>query len=260
MTNQLVTVDEQGGAVAPTGGPVALFGSADPVQIVAHARTVANALADVVAQQNLFTEIRGRRHVRVEGWTLLGSMLGVFPLCAWSRPIDRGWEARVEARTLAGALVGAAEAQCTRDEDRWADQPDYALRSMAQTRATSKAMRLPLGFVISLAGYDATPAEEMDGIGGDGGGSAAPRAERANGGNGRIPHAPAHMAQAAEGRPVLPATEPQIRAIYASGRNDRGLDDAEIEARCQERFGVPVSGLSRRQASEFIDALKSGSG
>ena len=46
-------------------------------------------------------------------------------------------------------------------EKTWAGRDDYALRSMAQTRATSKAMRQPLGFIITLAGFDATPAEEM---------------------------------------------------------------------------------------------------
>jgi hypothetical protein len=32
---------------------------------------------------------------------------------------------------------------------------------MAQTRATAKALRLPLGFIVSSAGNEATPAEEM---------------------------------------------------------------------------------------------------
>jgi hypothetical protein len=32
---------------------------------------------------------------------------------------------------------------------------------MSQTRATSKVLRQPLGFVMHLAGFDATPAEEM---------------------------------------------------------------------------------------------------
>jgi hypothetical protein len=32
---------------------------------------------------------------------------------------------------------------------------------MAQTRATSKALRQPLGFVMQLAGFNPTPAEEM---------------------------------------------------------------------------------------------------
>ena len=74
---------------------------------------------------------------------------------------EKGWEARVEARTLDGRTIGAAEACCTRDESRWKTQPDYAIRSMAQTRATSKALRGPLGFIVTLAGFQATPAEEM---------------------------------------------------------------------------------------------------
>jgi hypothetical protein len=41
-----------------------------------------------------------------------------------------------------------------------ADAP-YAIRSMAQTRAISRALRAPLGQIIVLAGYEATPAEEM---------------------------------------------------------------------------------------------------
>jgi hypothetical protein len=75
--------------------------------------------------------------------------------------MDDGWEARVEARTRAGEIVGAAEAECLRSENTWANRDDYALRSMAQTRATSKALRQPLGFVMQLAGFNPTPAEEM---------------------------------------------------------------------------------------------------
>ncbi len=60
-----------------------------------------------------------------------------------------------------GRVVGSAEAMCSRSETTWANRDDYALRSMAQTRATSKAMRQPLGFVMALAGFDPTPAEEM---------------------------------------------------------------------------------------------------
>ena len=61
-----------------------------------------------------------------------------------------------------------------------------------------------------------------------------------------------------ETRPALPATEPQIKAIYAIGRGAQSMDEPEVEARCQELFGVRPSELSRRQASEFIDALKAG--
>jgi len=141
-----------------------LFGTTDPAAVVQAAAAAAKPLADVVRAQKLSVKIGPSEHVRVEGWTLLGSMLGVFPICVWSRKVegdDGGWEARVEARTRAGDLVGAAEAECLRSEKTWKNRDDYALRSMAQTRATSKALRQPLGFVMTLAGFNATPAEEM---------------------------------------------------------------------------------------------------
>jgi len=161
-------------ALVPRDQPTAttLFGSTDPDEVVGRATKHAKALAKVIESRELFTKISGRNHVRVEGWTLLGSMIGVYAVPVWTHPVpedwrDRGldrpdgWQARVEARTLAGQLVGAATASCMRTERNWAERDEYALESMAQTRATGKALRLPLGFVIVLAGYDATPAEEM---------------------------------------------------------------------------------------------------
>ncbi len=144
------------GAAPPT-----LFGTSDPVQVVEVATKQANALASVIKAKHLYVDIRNREHVKVEGWTLLGSMAGVFPVCLWTRAIENGFLAHVEARTLNGQVVGAAEAICTREETRWAEADDYAICSMAQTRATSKALRLPLGFIMALAGYETTPAEEM---------------------------------------------------------------------------------------------------
>jgi hypothetical protein len=147
---------------------VTLFGTDNPAEVVSRAAVVATALADLVRKQNLIVRIGQSDHVRVEGWTLLGSMLGVFPVVEWTRPVileevQVGWEARVEARTRSGEVVGAAEAECLRTERTWKGRDDYALRSMAQTRAVSKALRLPLGFVMQLAGFNPTPAEEMVG-------------------------------------------------------------------------------------------------
>jgi len=154
---------------------VNLFGASEPALVIERAAAVANVLSRVLEEKNLLKEIQGRKHVLVEGWTMLGSMLGVFPVCVWTRKLQdpEGWEARVEARTRSGEVVGAAEAQCTRAEAMWGYEPksrhgkplqprdDFALRSMAQTRATAKALRLPLGFVVTLAGYAETPADEM---------------------------------------------------------------------------------------------------
>jgi len=141
----------------------ALWGASTPYDVVARATEVARVLSAVIDRQGLYVSIQSRKYVRVEGWTLLGTLVGVFPSTIWCRRLSDpdGWEARVEVRTLSGALVGASEAQCTRDEPVWRDRPSFALRSMAQTRATSKALRIPLGFVAALAGYDPTPAEEI---------------------------------------------------------------------------------------------------
>ena len=149
------------GEIVPASAPITLFGTDDPVAVVERASTIATALADVIRRKSLYKRIGQSDHVFVEGWTLLGSMLGVFAEVEWSRPIENGWESRAVSRTLAGRTVGAAESMCSRSESKWKSSDDYAIRSMAQTRAVSKALRLPLGFIMELAGYSATPAEEM---------------------------------------------------------------------------------------------------
>ena len=109
-----------------------LFGTDDPVAFIERATSAAQALAKVVTDQELYKQIGKNKHVFVQGWTLLGSMLGVFPVCVWTRKLEDGWEARVEARTRSGEIVGAAEAECLRSESKWKNSDDYAIRSMAQ--------------------------------------------------------------------------------------------------------------------------------
>jgi hypothetical protein len=138
-----------------------LFGSADPVEIVDKAVRVANALKAVVVSKNLISNIQGKPYPQVEAWLCLASMLRLTTVCEWSRQVPDGWEARVFVRDGANNVIGAAEAQCLKTERTKKSWEDYAIRSMAQTRATSKALRSVLGFIMVLAGYQATPAEEM---------------------------------------------------------------------------------------------------
>jgi len=151
-----------------------LFGAPDPEQVIERASAHATALAKVIEQRDLFKQIGPKRYVFVEGWTLLGSMVGVFPVEVSTTPEPVNWRALglerpegfiavVEARTRDGGVVGRANSRCMRSEKRWADADEYAIASMAQTRATSKALRMPLGFIVVLAGFTATPAEELDG-------------------------------------------------------------------------------------------------
>jgi hypothetical protein len=141
--------------------PATLFHTDDPVEVVEKAQRFAEALMRIVNEKNLKKRIGNKDHIYVEAWTLLGSMVGVFAVIEWTREIDGGYEARAVAKTLSGQEVGAAEAICLRSESKWADRDAYALKSMAQTRAVSKCLRAPLGFIVTLAGMSATPAEEI---------------------------------------------------------------------------------------------------
>jgi hypothetical protein len=151
-----VPVDE------PAGMP-SLFGTSDPHVALARMSELADALLDVVKAKGLSTRIHGRDHLAVEAWQTLGGLVGVFAAITWTKPNETGdgYVARAEARTLRGELVGAAEAECSRVEKTWSDRYPYTLRSMAQTRAISRALRAPLAQVAVLAGYEATAAEEM---------------------------------------------------------------------------------------------------
>lgn len=128
------------------------------------AREVATCIRDVIRQQGLAVKIQGREYVKCEGWTALGALMGLIPREVSVTRTDnpRGYEAVVEiVRVADGKVLSRASAICTRDESTWRDRPEYAIRSMAVTRATAKAFRLIYSWIMSLAGYQPTPAEEM---------------------------------------------------------------------------------------------------
>ncbi len=142
-----------------------VFGVDRGSDVIDAAVAMAKPLAAVIDDRKLFTQIRGKKHVRVEGWTLLGAMVGVHAATDYVKPfmvgdVPYGYEAKVEVRR-GDTLVASAIAICTRSEKTWKERDDYALLSMAQTRATSKALKQALSFVMELAGFDSTPAEEM---------------------------------------------------------------------------------------------------
>ena len=129
--------------------------------LVQGAREMAGALADVIERQKLATVIQGRKHVNVEGWTTLAVMLGVVAREVQTTEQDGIYTAVVELiRMNDGACISRASAECG-DESPWNKRARYARRSMAQTRATGKACRLAFSWIMALAGYEPTPAEEM---------------------------------------------------------------------------------------------------
>lgn len=166
---------ENATAIVPVTTAMVALGTlqaATPGALVEQAAAMATALARVIDEQKLFTVIQGKRHVRVEGWTTLGTMLGVLPR---EVSVTEEWgvyTATVElVRMSDGAILSRASAECgDADEvDRegkpiWASRPRYARRSMALTRATGKACRLAFSWIMALAGYQSCPAEEMDDV------------------------------------------------------------------------------------------------
>lgn len=115
----------------------------------------------------------------------------------------KGFEAGADVIDSDGRVLSHADAMCLNDEENWSTRPKYEykdvldeggkkiwvegkgdkkgyyksekikiadvpvpffqLRSMAQTRACAKALRNVLAWVVVLAGYAPTPAEEMTG-------------------------------------------------------------------------------------------------
>ena len=170
MSQELVV--QQDPAIMPVSPAAVSLGTlqaASASALVQGAREMAGALADVIERQRLSVGIQGRKYVKVEGWTTLGVMLGVVPREVSTVEQDGIYTATVElVRMNDGACIGRASAECgSPDElDRhgkpvWSSRPRYARRSMAQTRATGKACRLAFSWIMALAGYEPTPAEEM---------------------------------------------------------------------------------------------------
>lgn len=151
-------------AVIPvTAAPVSLgtLQAISPAALVSGAAEMAKELATVIQSQKLFTVIQGKRFVNVEGWTTLATMLGVTAREIETTEHEGVYVAVVElVRMSDGACISRASAECG-EESPWSKRAKYARRSMAQTRATSKACRLAFSWIMSLAGYEVTPAEEM---------------------------------------------------------------------------------------------------
>lgn len=75
------------------------------------------------------------------------------------------YECECEVKRLSdGMVVSYGLGKCSNIEEKKSTLEDYAINSTAQTRSIGKAYRNLLGFVMESAGYQPTPAEEMEGV------------------------------------------------------------------------------------------------
>lgn len=129
----------------------------------------ATQLKSMIVQNKLFTNIKGKNYVNVEGWQIAGAFTGTFPVVEKveelpAKPGEFKYRAEVSLRDNEGKMVGYGVAICSNREAGKKNFDEYAVASMAQTRAVGKAYRMKIGWLLKVAGYETTPAEEMDAV------------------------------------------------------------------------------------------------
>ena len=128
---------------------------------------LAKDLAKFIKDNKLSTTVQGKEFVNVEGWQYAGSRLGIVPIVEHvinvGSPEELKYQAKVTLYDMRhGTTVGAGFAVCSNKESGKKFYQEFAIMSMAQTRAVGKAYRNILAWIIRAAGYEPTPAEEMD--------------------------------------------------------------------------------------------------
>ena len=134
---------------------------------------LSNQLAKLIKEKGLSSNIQGKQFVNVEGWQFAGASLGLMPIITETTDLTRrGTEpgqveikymAKCEVRNInTGQLVATGVAICSNYEHSKKRFDEYSILSMAQTRAIGKAYRNLLAWLMKAAGFEATPAEEMD--------------------------------------------------------------------------------------------------
>jgi hypothetical protein len=152
--------------VSESGALVKMDAMPRPADVILRGSEQAKPLADLIKSQKLSVKISGREYVKAEGWQALAAMNGVLPREEDVVRLDDGTYIAtvVLVRISDGTVLTRASAECGADEPMWMQRPNYARRSMAVTRAMGKACRIAFSWVVSLAGYEPTPFEEVDGL------------------------------------------------------------------------------------------------
>jgi hypothetical protein len=128
---------------------------------------LSNELSKLIKEKGLSSNIQGKQFVNVEGWQFAGASLGLMPIITDTKDLSNEttikYMATCEVRNInTGLVVATGIALCSNGEKTKRYFDEYAILSMAQTRAIGKAYRNLLAWLMKAAGFEATPAEEMD--------------------------------------------------------------------------------------------------
>jgi hypothetical protein len=139
---------------------------------MAKAKKVANELMKFVKDNKLSGNIAGKEYLYVEAWQFVGeTQMGLTQVILSCEPVpteksEIKYKAVAEIFNQQGTVISRGFAFASSLEKgrngstKWKDE--YAVASMAQTRAIGKAYRNILAWIVKMAGYEATPYEEID--------------------------------------------------------------------------------------------------
>lgn len=133
---------------------------------------LANQIRQHVSARRLTANIGGKDYPMVEAWQYAGALVGLFPRVVSCDDISKNGEYKYRAEveiidSRNGEVISRAFAFCSNKEKKKQYFDEYAIASMAQTRAVGKAFRVLLAWILQASGYEATPAEEMDTVAND---------------------------------------------------------------------------------------------
>jgi hypothetical protein len=145
-----------------------------PEIIVARATRWAEALAEVIDRQKMYATIGGKQYVTVEGWQVIGALTHHSAVIESTASIygedgqKIGYSATAVLHDGSGRLVSRGVMPCGFDDFPCLGKEGMAKEksaiSSAQTWSIGKAYRNRFAFVMKLAGFEPTPAEEMTGF------------------------------------------------------------------------------------------------
>lgn len=200
--------------------------------------TLAKEVANFIKENKLFLMVHNKPHINIEAWQYAAANLGIVPV------VDKVENLSMEGEVKYGAFVtlyqigswqkvSAGYAICSNKESGKKSNPEFAICSMAQTRAEGKAYRLLLGWLIKAAGYEATPSEEMDSIGHE---EAQPPAKKQ-----------------APNKTHVPPKESKPASVKAKGALTILLNSKVIEPKQQAAVFTAMNTMDEEKVQQYID-------
>lgn len=243
-------------------------------QAVETARAKAVILTDIIEDakdkngKHLYkSRIGSAWHIHVEAWQTLATAYGLTASTLTSENHTTVEYLKDEDGNILGAtasaivinkygmVVGGASSICTLAEANKEKMTPSQLAGLAQTRAISRALRQILSWVVVLAGYDPTPADEMFSVDGSPTPIAVQIQERSD----------SPKKKADDGTPLTDPQSDLIKKILAGDRptmvegNEKWTNE-QAKALMSNMFPdvSALANLTKTQASDFITELKKG--